>query len=322
MPTAAGQAPLVSVITIFLDAGRFFAEAVHSVLQQTYSPWELLLVDDGSTDGTSQMARDYAGRHPDRIRYLEHPGHARRGMSASRNVGLRHARGAFIGFLDADDVWRADKLERLVPLLAATREAAAVSGPTRLWYGWTGRPEDARRDAPRIVSEPVERVYQPPELLRRFLTDRALTPATCSILLRREVFERIGGFEERFTGLYEDQAFFLKAYLKLPIYLTGACTDLYRQHPGSHSAEAERAGRFSAHEPSPALLDLLLWLTRYLLREGTVDPVVWTGLLRKLARIAVHRAVTGLNRPAKGVLAWWYRVKRSGAASDETDDRR
>ena len=100
--------PLVSVITIFLDAVAYFDEAVDSVLGQTYPHWELILVDDGSTDGTASLAQDYATRYPDRIRYVTRPNHENRGMSASRNLGIRHARGALVGFLDADDVWLPD----------------------------------------------------------------------------------------------------------------------------------------------------------------------------------------------------------------------
>ena len=86
------SSPEVSVTIIFLDEERFLAEAVESVLAQSYTNWELLLVDDGSTDRSTEIARGYALANPDRIRYLEHPGHANRGMSASRNLGVRSAR--------------------------------------------------------------------------------------------------------------------------------------------------------------------------------------------------------------------------------------
>src|SRR4051812_27035882 len=112
-------AGLVSVITIFLDGERFLAEAVDSLLAQTYADWELLLVDDGSSDGSTAIARAYAAGRPERIRYLEHEGHANLGMSASRNLGLQHARGEYVAFLDADDVYRPEKLERQVALLQA-----------------------------------------------------------------------------------------------------------------------------------------------------------------------------------------------------------
>ena len=78
------DAPLVSAIVIFLNEERFLAQAIGSVLAQSHANWELLLVDDGSTDGSSVIARDFAARDPRRIRCYEHAGHANRGMSASR----------------------------------------------------------------------------------------------------------------------------------------------------------------------------------------------------------------------------------------------
>jgi glycosyltransferase involved in cell wall biosynthesis len=306
MPTT--TSPLVSVITIFLDAKVFFAQAVESVLAQTYPQWELLLVDDGSTDGSSELARQYAAARPDRVRYLQHTGHGRRGMSASRNAGVRQARGTLVAFLDADDIWLPDKLEVQVALLEAHPTAAMVAGQTRIWYSWAGG-DEASKDALRRVSEPPDVLYPPPRLLRQYLTDRALTPATCGVLIRRDAVDRVGGFEERFTGLYEDQAFFLKTYLTLPIYLTSTCTDWYRQHPHSHSAEALRTGRYSVHQPSAALVGLFLWLTRYFVAERVTDRALWRDLARKLARLGLHRVMVGVNRPIKVALAWWYRVK-------------
>src|SRR6187431_518610 len=77
--------PLVTVIIVFLNAEKFIDEAIASVFAQSYSPWELLLVDDGSTDRSTAIARRYAQRHPNKVRYLEHSGHRNRGISASQN---------------------------------------------------------------------------------------------------------------------------------------------------------------------------------------------------------------------------------------------
>src|SRR5690348_3334121 len=97
------ESPLVSVIIIFWNAEPFLAEAVASVVAQSYPDWELLLVDDGSTDGSTALAQQIVVRDPQRMRYLEHPGHANRGMSATRNLGIAQARGTYLAFLDADD---------------------------------------------------------------------------------------------------------------------------------------------------------------------------------------------------------------------------
>ena len=133
--------PLVSVISIFFNAAEFLAEAIESVLAQTYPHWELVLVDDGSSDGSAEIARRYADSDPGRIRYVEHPGHENRGISAARNLGVREALGEYVAFLDADDVYLPQKLERQAQLLAAHPEAAMVYGATLHWHGWTGRPE-------------------------------------------------------------------------------------------------------------------------------------------------------------------------------------
>ena len=309
-----GQPPRVSVVTIFLDAAPFLRAAIESVVGQTMPCWELMLVDDGSSDGSSLIAQEYAARDPGRIRYLTHPGRRNSGMSASRNLGVRHAVGSLIAFLDADDVWMSDKLERLLPVVEAQPDAAVVAGPTRMWHGWTGRPDDGSRDRIRSVTAPADVLYQPPELLRRYLDHTALTPATCSALIRRTAFDHLGGFDERFRGLYEDQAFFLKVYAVLPVYVTSCCTDLYRQHVGSHSALAARAGRYSDAAPTRALADLSLWLALFLARRRLADAVVWIRLARLMMNIARHLGMTWLNRVAKGALAWWHRARVVGKA--------
>src|SRR4051812_43195551 len=121
---ASEQTPLVSVIICFLNEEVFLAEAVNSVLAQAYTAWELLLVDDGSTDGSTDVARQFAGQHPHKIRYLDHDGHTNRGLSASRNLGIQQAAGDLLAFLDADDVWLPMKLSQQVAIMQDHPELA------------------------------------------------------------------------------------------------------------------------------------------------------------------------------------------------------
>jgi len=135
--------PLVSVIINFLNAGEFIQEAIESVFAQSYDNWELLLLDDGSTDTSTKVALGYAKRYPEKVRYLEHPEHRNRGAAVSRNLGISHAKGEYVAFLDADDVWLASKLEEQVAILGLRPEAGMVYGSTLSWHSWTGTPEDA-----------------------------------------------------------------------------------------------------------------------------------------------------------------------------------
>jgi glycosyltransferase involved in cell wall biosynthesis len=277
--------PLVSVITIFLDEERFLAEAVESVLAQTYTAWELLLCDDGSTDGSTALAREYAARHPDRIRYLEHPEHENRGMSAARNLGLRHARGEFVALLDADDRWLPGKLDLQVAALQAHPEVALVYGPSLYWHSWTGRPEDRSLDALSRTPSRPHRVTPGRRALSRILRGRADALCTCSLLVRRHVLLDVGGFEDRFRGLFEDQAFLSKLLIAHDLLAVEPCTDLYRQHADSCCASAHG----SAGMTMDARRSYLVWLRDYL--EGrSVGPGLRWALRRELA---VHR-VPGL----------------------------
>src|SRR5436305_7508812 len=120
--------PFVSAIIIFLNESRFIQEAIDSVLAQHYENWELFLVDDGSSDASTAIALRYAAHHAGRIRYLSHPGHVNRGMSASRNLGLKHATGRYVSFLDADDVWLPQKLVQQMSILESHRDCDMVYG--------------------------------------------------------------------------------------------------------------------------------------------------------------------------------------------------
>jgi glycosyltransferase involved in cell wall biosynthesis len=164
-PREMAPRPAVSVITIFWNAERFIRDAIESVLEQTFEDWELLLVDDGSTDASTRIARDYAAAHPDKIRYLEHPGHVNNGMSAARNLGIEAARGEYLGFLDADDIWLPYKLEEQIAILRERPEVDMLFGYTQYWRSWNGEPEELGKDRILDPGVPLDTVIEPPALL-------------------------------------------------------------------------------------------------------------------------------------------------------------
>ena len=303
--------PVVSAVIIFFNARRFLEEAVESVLAQTYDAWEMVLVDDGSTDDSRALALAYVERYPDRVRLLEHEGRQNRGMSASRNLGLRHARGSYVAFLDADDVWLPSKLEHQVALLESHPEAGMVYGPTQWWYSWSGRTQDRERDFIYPPGLPT-RLVEPPTLLLDFLRIEGLSPCTCSLLVRREVLERVGGFEESFRGLYEDQALCAKIGVATPVLASSHCSCRYRQHPDSASGMARRAG---AH--ASARLAFLGWLEAYLSERGIDHAELRQTIARERWRCR-HPALERLRGVIRGALGgvgrrawhWWWRLAR------------
>jgi glycosyltransferase involved in cell wall biosynthesis len=306
--------PLVSTIIIFLNAEEFLQEAIESVLAQTYDRWELLLVDDGSTDGGTAIARRYARQHPDRVRYLEHPGHENRGMSAARNLGIWYARGEYVAFLDADDMWLAQKLEQQVALLEAHPEAGMLCGASLYWYSWTKRPEDAARDEVVPVGAPQDTLLRPPALpTLLYPLGEGSAPCVASLLVRRQVVEAVGGFEDSFRGidqLYEDQAFLTKIYLMTPVFVSSVCCDRYRRHATSCVSSVTAAGHYR-----DVRRRFLVWYEGYLLAQGEKDSQVWSAVqgalmpyrhptrfflaeLRRGPVVQLKRLVSGIGRRA------------------------
>jgi glycosyltransferase involved in cell wall biosynthesis len=280
---AAGP-PVVSVITIFHNAPvGFFEEAIASVLAQTEQRWELLLVNDGSTDQSPEVARRAVAANPERMRLLSHPNGSNRGMSASRNVGIQAARGEFVAFLDADDVYLPEKLERQIAVLRDHPEAGIVFGPTLHWWSWTGDPADRQRDTVRRLGVPPESSVPAPELVRAYLQRRADTPATCGVLIRRAAIEAVGGFDDRFPDLYEDQAFFFKLLLVEAAYVEGQAWDRYRRHPDAMCEVRIREGRhtddYSVTAPRRYFLE---WLAEYFQRSAVADADLRRLLRREL----------------------------------------
>ncbi len=251
-------------------------EAIESAIAQTYPHWELLLVDDGSTDRSTEIARRYVEKDPEKVRYLEHEGHRNRGMSASRNLGIANAKGHYISFLDADDLWTSSKLEQQVAILDARPDTAFVCAPALWWYSWTEKAEDRQRDFVQRFDIPLNRVVDPPILLLLFLQDE--WASLCDILVRREIVETIGGYESAFRGMYEDQAFHAKLCLNAFVYVSSECWYWYRQHPEACTATAHKVKRGHAI----ARKTFLYWLEKYLSQQGYQHHELWQVLQKEL----------------------------------------
>lgn len=269
--------PRVSAILIFYNGEDYLAEAIESVLAQDCRDFELLLVDDGSTDDSTAIARAYVEREPTRIRYLHHPGRANRGMSATRNLGIQQARGDLIAFIDADDRWRPNKLSEQLRIFDEHSGIDALCGTVNYWRSWNGG-----RDTLVPTGHIHNRSILPPEAsICLYPLGRAAAPCPSDLMVRRSVALELGGFEESFTGplqMYEDQAFLAKLYLERTIYFADACWLDYRRHERSCMSEVTRDGHYDQ-----VRRHFLEWFEAYLLQTGQSDhPAVRAALARAL----------------------------------------
>jgi glycosyltransferase involved in cell wall biosynthesis len=266
----ASDAPRVSIVLVFFNDERFLGDAIDSVRGQSFTDWELILVDDGSSDGSSELARSHAQLQPSRIRYLEHPGHENRGISAARNLGLEACQAACVALLDSDDLWMPEKLADQVAILDAQPLVAMTYCRSLYWWTWEGTSN--RRDTVLPAGVPEDCVLEAPRLLPLLVSNKAAPALPCSLMFRTQVARHVGGFEESFPGLYEDQVFTAKIAAEYPVWASSECGVKYRQHPGSISAASQRVGQTRMAVARARYLD---WLGRYLSSIGMRDPAVW-----------------------------------------------
>ena len=235
--------PLVSVVLCFYNERLFLREAIESVLVQDYHHWELFLVDDGSTDESSQIAQDYASKHPDKITYVEHAYHQNKGLSASRNAGIRKCKGAYVAFIDADDVWLPGKLCYQVDVFRKNPGVTVVLEASLYWNSWRN---PGKQDVLIHVGA-TEGVYKAPQLmLNLYPLGKGAAPCPSGIMVQRAVLRRCV-FEELFRGIfqmYEDQAFLCKVYLKETVFVSSACNNKYRQRDASLVSSVHDSGNY------------------------------------------------------------------------------
>lgn len=185
--------PAVSVVMPAYNVEPFVGAAVESVRGQTFTNFELLVVDDGSTDDTSAIVEQHARVDP-RIRLCRQPN---RGLSTARNSALQQSRGTYIAILDSDDAWVPSFLEVQVDILERRPDVDIVTG--NAWF--LGGALDGQAAAPSPDSRPD------PDL-RHLLQDE--TAVFIMSVFRRRVYETIGGFDEEFHS-NEDYDFWIRA---------------------------------------------------------------------------------------------------------------
>ncbi len=218
------NAERVSVVIPCFNAARYIAAAIRSVLEQRWPDLEIIVVDDGSTDGSA----DLVGAEFPQITLLRQ---TNRGAAEARNLGIRHARGPWIAFLDADDIWLPGKLHAQAELLRQDPSARMVYTAWQVWFGEDATPSAAETAAllagandPTRWSGPTGWIY--PQLL----LECALWTST--VVAHRSVFDEIGVFDAGLP-IGEDYDLWLRASRVTPILRVQRPCALYRMHPAS-----------------------------------------------------------------------------------------
>lgn len=298
--------PIVSIIMPAHNAGPYIAQAVRSVLEQTWTAWELIIVDDASTDDTAEVVARFLADA--RIRYLPS---ARIGHPAGvRNRGLREATGEFIAFLDADDVYLRNALELLItPLLENKRLNAAFGFPQHMNAAGQGIPQNV------TLIPKISGGYLLPSNYRHEWEQIVMGRVCCllaGLMMRRSFQRRVGLFNEALCGP-EDFEFYLRMFLEdfhgvecLPAYIYR-----YRIHAESLTKAPEHYERILNSN-----LQIMEWLFTHPdlpSRLYALKPVAYVEIYRYLARerllnnqpaLARKIALEGLSESELSLWQW------------------
>jgi glycosyltransferase involved in cell wall biosynthesis len=207
--------PTISVIMPVLNGERYIAEAIDSICRQTYSDYELLVIDDGSSDRTPEIVSGYAARMD--LKYLPHE--KNQGITRSVNDGLRRASGKFIAFLDHDDLWLPDFLQTQVTYLSEHPEVGLVHADFQTIDG-----------AGQVIEHSVAKERnrtRPSGLVFRELFMESMICGN-SVLVRKECFDRLGLWDESLR--WADYHMWLRIARHYRIDYVPRVLTAYRQH--------------------------------------------------------------------------------------------
>ncbi|HHP7246229.1 MAG TPA: glycosyltransferase [Elainellaceae cyanobacterium] len=254
--------PLISVIIPMFNAENTIRETIDSVLQQTLTDFEIIVIDDGSTDASLDAVKHI---HDSRIRVLSQPNS---GAPASRNRGLAESTGEFIAFLDADDVWTPDKLAAQIDALQTNPDAAVA-------YSWTQFIDESGQ-----VLSSGRRITVSNDAYEKLLVMNFLENGS-NPLIRRPALAEIGGFDESLLSS-QDRDLYLRLAMRYRFVTVPKYQILYRMTSGSITSNLSRQERQAlefvnrAFIQAPASLQhlkprSLAHLYRYLTLRGLED---------------------------------------------------
>lgn len=297
--------PIVSVVIRLDRSHRFLDDAIRSICEQTYPKIEIVLADDGTTQGVTARAQQIAQQYQRPLRVEKAKTRTANGVSGSLwNLGAKRCRTEFIAFMEPDDVWLPAKVDEQVIVMQRHAQIAMVYGRTEIWQSW--QQEDARQDDYFYdLGIAPERVYSPPTLVKLLITNPSQTSVLTSALFRRAAFQDVGGFDVEMGINLKEQIFLTQLHLRWPTYVANANWARHRTYRGRVGAgpHFSISNQFRRRRPFLEWLSAYLESTEYasdselqalLQRElSEARHPIWAAFKRQTRRIAERKGYAG-----------------------------
>lgn len=214
---------LISIVIPAYNRARFLPDALNSVKQQSHRPLEIIVVDDGSSDDTEQVVCDWRQQYATAELKVLYQFQKNQGGNAARNSGIRIANGAYIAFLDSDDLWHPEKLKKQIEAITYFPDSGAVYCGLRQVVFETGVPE-----------EPSPRAYPAGRLLNQILV-KDVTAPTSTYMVKAQVFADVGYFDESLQAR-QDWDMWIRVASKYRIEAVPEVLVDFRLHQGERTA--------------------------------------------------------------------------------------
>ena len=278
------QNPLVTVITPVYNSEKFIGETIESVIGQSYKNWEMIIVDDGSTDDTESIIRSYSSKDP-RIKYLP-LGYNSGGPAVPRNHGIKHAKGEYIAFLDSDDLWLPNKLSETLKVINRTKNKIVYTNVLCI---------DEKDHPITVLFPPYFKKLSLPSKSKFLILTSPIT--TSSVTIKKDVFDDCYfNIAAKFHGI-EDYLLWLLLNQRFHFYYINIPLAAYRILPDS-LLHRDRAG----------------YMKKLL---AVYEEIEYTGLFEKdVVKIAIELTklklelychnISGLLAPILKLLNWFF----------------
>lgn len=293
--------PLVSIVIPAYNAEKYLEQTIQSVLDQTYSNWELIVVDADSEDDTARVAKTFVARDKRIFYFLRE----RDGIASGRNAGIEKARGKYIAFLDADNIFLPKKLELQVDYLESHHECGVCY--SKILHFYDGKPDI-------FYENKNEKPFNGEDLLRECLRRNFIN--VLSVLVRKSVFDAHGAFKQGWQACDEQYVWVNLAYHRVVFSYLDEVVGFLRLHRTSDSARSDYLirtaprflelldivdGWFTQEEKVKYSADIKLlrrrWRLRLVLGELMVVPV-FSWILRAIFLARRDRNFTSIKRKA------------------------